>query len=70
MAIAKEESLVYSIEGGQNLSNNNSSGSLPIGNADQYTFIVKCHRCNSEWIELWRTYKWFMQNNSYNKNSY
>jgi hypothetical protein len=71
MAIAKEESLVYSSEDGQNLSNNNSSGSLliyrlanhhisaqrvtirdhnthydKIGNADQYIFIVRCHRCN------------------------
>jgi hypothetical protein len=38
-----------------------------IGNADQYIFIVRCHRCNSEWIELWRTSKWFTQNNNNKK---
>jgi hypothetical protein len=38
-----------------------------IGNADQYIFIVRCHRCNSEWSERWRTSKWFIQNNNYIK---
>jgi hypothetical protein len=38
-----------------------------IGIADQYIFIVRCHLCNLEWIELWRTSKWFMQNNNCNK---
>lgn len=37
-----------------------------IGNADQYIFIVSCHSCKSEWTELWRTSKWFIQNNSKN----
>src|SRR5215216_8025510 len=38
-----------------------------IGIADQYIFIVRCHSCKSEWIELWRTSRWFIRNN---KNSY
>jgi hypothetical protein len=38
-----------------------------MGIADQYNFIVRCHRCNLEWIELWRTSKWFMQKNNCNK---
>jgi hypothetical protein len=38
-----------------------------IGNADQYIFIVRCHRCNLKWIELWRTSKWFMRKNNCNR---
>ena len=38
------------------------------GNADRNVFIVRCHRCNLEWTELWTTSKWFIRNNNYNKN--
>jgi hypothetical protein len=31
--------------------------------ADQYVFLVKCHNCNREWTELWRTSRWFIANN-------
>jgi hypothetical protein len=41
-----------------------------IGNADQYIFIVRCHRCNLEWMEVWRTSKWFIHNNNKNEISY
>jgi hypothetical protein len=31
-------------------------------------FLVICQDCCREWIELWRTSKWFIQNNNKNSN--